>query len=574
MKLFIVENEPLMIADFLAAINSVKWSYLMFPHNDDTGADEKSIRHFLIEVSKERPDVVVLDAALTIKEEKLLDELTLEGEDVSENSLSGFKYCRALASERLGIPIVFLTKYGDGQVARIAMRVGADRVLTKRSKNEDLIQEIDDLVKAKTPHDPSFYWPTREKLDSQGNDMWQGESLRNALDRFFMNISSVRRFGLFTATLRDILSPLFKGNLEAEQKLMLSLVKSQVLLSLVDPRLRDHVKHTGNVFWVGYRLLHDIPEFNEPEKLNGAITNFYKSSGSIPPRDQLLYAWTLAALFHDFGYVDERQIQLTALVKSLIPSMTIELSEVRNEASWIRNMNLLKDFASTFPEPNKFLFHYVDNVVSKFGLAIINGGKTIKAVDHGFLSAHRMLDMIPIDTLDSQKKKIVLHAALAIAYHNYAEIIHKWDLDDKCKGMLSIGVLPVCSLLAFCDNIQTWDRESDVDPALARTEAYDGILERLVLSDTAYVSGSEICEFSTSLNADKLGYDIKIRLRYFVESGVEIQKACESLGHDIQRWIDSEKLKEVCDRTGMSSLLNGEIVYELPMLAGIRKATF
>lgn len=454
------------------------------------------------------------------------------------------------------------------------MRVGADRVLMKSDENDKIIRDIEELVKLKTPHDPSFYWPAREKFDSLHNGMWQGDLLSKALDRFYMNRSSVRRFGLFTATLRNIIGPLFKGKPEAEQKLMLSLVKSQVLLSLVDPRLRDHVKHTGNVFWVGYRLLHDIPGFNEPEKLTGAIPALYNSEGSMTPNDQLLLAWTLAALFHDFGYVDERQYQLAGLVKSLVPSMTIEHADVGSETNWDRNMDLLRDFAGNFPESNKFLYHFIDAVKTKFGRDLKIGGKSVKAVDHGFLSSHRMLELIPFDALDAQMKNIVLHAALAIAFHNYVEIIHKWKLEDKCKGKLSIGTLPVCSLLAFCDNIQTWDRESEVDPALARTEAYDEILERLILSDTAYVSSSEIIEFTTSPKADGDGYDLKLRLRYYVEAGDDIQKVCEGLGHDIQRWIDTDRLKEVCERTGISSLLKGKILYELPMLAGTIPAPF
>ena len=273
MKLFIVENNLLSIAEFIEAMGELHWSHYIYAHPKEQPADDKSVKEFLQQVCKEQPDAVLLDAAMTTKEEKLLDRLQYDGKEVSEDTLSGFKYCKALARERLGIPIVFLTQYDQGQVARTAMRTGADRVYIKEGKttnNKDLCRDIEELVKAKTAHDPAYYWPMREKLDAS-DDMWQKKVMRSGLDRFFLNDSSVRRFGQFTAALRNILSPLFKGDGESEKKLILGLVKSQVLLSLVDPRLRDHVRHTGNVFWVGYSLLHEVREFEDPLTLNGGF---------------------------------------------------------------------------------------------------------------------------------------------------------------------------------------------------------------------------------------------------------------------------------------------------------------
>ena len=136
----------------------------------------------------------------------------------------------------------------------------------------------------------------------------------------------MRRFGLFTASLRGILSHLFQGDPACEKDLMLSLVKSQVLLSLVDPRLRDHVKHTGNVFLVGYRLLHEIEEFVNPLLLQGCVPALYDQSGQLSPSEQLFNAWTLAAMFHDYGYVDEKQEKLKDLFSSVLPSATITLN--------------------------------------------------------------------------------------------------------------------------------------------------------------------------------------------------------------------------------------------------------
>lgn len=573
MIVFLVEDKPLSLSKLTDAMKERNWSHYSFAFKRPSVSDEKTIRRFVSEVSGLKPDIVVLDAALTPREERLLDDLRLEGEEVSEGSLSGFRYCRALANERLGIPIVFLTKSPHGQVARMAMRVGADRVLVKRSKTSYLLHEIEELVKTRAPHDPAFYWPMRAMLDD--GHVWQADTLRKALDRFFLNESSVRRFGLFTASLREILSSFFQGDAQAERKLMLGLVKSQVLLSLVDPRLRDHVRHTGNVFWLGYRLLNDIPE------LHGALGDGYAAAlypgEGLRPTEQLYYAWTLAALFHDYGYVDERRDQLTELVAGLIPGISFKYTDVRTEASWVRNLRQIRQFVSDLRGQSHFLYHFIDSVMSYFGNEVEASkarGKRTTFIDHGILSAHRLLDMVPIERLDVSRRNIVLHATLAIACHNYVEILNKWNFGNECRGNLSLGEFPACTLLAFCDNLQTWDRESEVDPALGRAEGNDGLLERLVLSDTAYVSGSEISDLAMSRSTDPLAYDLNITLRYFVTGSRGVEEICETLGQDVQRWIDSGRLREVCGMIGIESLVHGRIKYQLPMLAGTHEATF
>lgn len=113
-----------------------------------------------------------------------------------------------------------------------------------------------------------------------------------------------------------------------------------------------------------------------------------------------------------------------------------------------------------------------------------------------------------------------------------------------------------------------------MDTALSHTERHDSLLERLVLSDTAFVSDSEITEFSVKRSSDDSKDDISINLKYFVEPAGNIDAVCEKLGDDIKRWIDSGRLKDVCEMTGMSSLVTGRVIYDLPMMAGNHKAEF
>lgn len=563
----------LIVEDILASVypmtmeaKAQKWDCINYGLRLPVDTDE--LHRYLLEICKTRPDIVVIDIALNPEEAIKIDDAAVEGTQVPEEMFSGFKYCQALANEHWNIPIVILTRSESANLTRAALKAGANRVLIKREHPDNLIMEMTKLVRSKAAHDPIFFWQLCDTL-SACPSMWHSNIIEQALNRFFLNQSIIRRFGLFTASLRGILSPLFQGDMEAEKKLMLGLAKSQVLLSLVDPQLRDHVKHTGNVFWMGYRLLHDIHDFEQPQSLSGYLTGLYDQNGLLTPRDQLLYAWTLAALFHDFGYIDERQDQLIGLVKSLLPNIKIENTGVRDEDSWDQNIPKLLEFVEQIAGRTHFLFNFINTVYASFGSKRkridSKVSKTTALIDHGFLSAHRLLDTIPFKQLDTQKRNIVLHAALAIACHHHTEILRKWKFESNCSGHLSIGTFPVCSLLSFCDSIQTWDREPEVDPVITQTEAYNDLLERLIISDTAYISGSEICEFSTIRREDNNGYDLRLRLRYFVEAAGGVQEVCEKLGDDIQGWIDSNRLKDVCEIMGITPLLHGQIAYELPM---------
>jgi len=564
MKMLIVENELGEILNFMTAAQKQKWDCITYAVQVPVNSNEQ--RRFLQSICEMRPDVVIIDIALCDDETELIDDVSLDHANVNEDMFSGFKYCRTLVKEKWKIPIVFLTQINRANVTRAAANVGADLVLAKDSQVGDLLQEVTDLVRSKASHDPKFFRILSDTL-SLGSDMLQERTMELAMNRFFLNQSTVRRFGLFTASLKGILSSLFQGNSDAEKNLMLSLVKSQLLLSLADPRLRDHVKHTGNVFWVGYQLLHEVKEFEKPEQLTGAIAELYNAPGMLTPRDQLFHSWVIASLFHDFGYVDERQGQLTELVHSLVPSIKFEHAKVRSEDKWNSNMDLLRKFVNKLFGHDNFLYHYIDQVMNCFETEKEIKGKKKQLIDHGFLSAHRLLDMIPLDKLDEQMKNVVMHAAMAIVYHNYVEIMENWKLNNNCDGQLEIGALPICSLLTFCDNIQTWDRESELDPALSRSK-YDDFLTRLVMNDTSYVSGSEICEYSILKRGDNTGYDFKLKLRYFVETAGSVLEVCEKLKNDIQAWKATNRLNTVCEKAGISLILRGQIEYELPIQYG------
>jgi hypothetical protein len=65
---------------------------------------------------------------------------------------------------------------------------------------------------------------------------------------------------------------------------------------------------------------------------------------------------------------------------------------------------------------------------------------------------------------------------------------------------------------------------------------------------------------------DDNGSDINLSLRYFVEAAGGVQDVCENLDNEIQRWIDSGRLRDVCEATGMSTIVHGQIVYKIPLM--------
>jgi len=147
MRLFIVEDKIGTIMAFIQAVKDRHWTYTDVSVGAGVAATEEAFREFLKDVCEYKPDIVLVDTALTNDEESRLDQLIRSQQEVSENEFTGLRYCQALAREKTGIPIVLFTKYFNGQVARAAIKAGADHVLSKSDDSTDMVlREIEELV--------------------------------------------------------------------------------------------------------------------------------------------------------------------------------------------------------------------------------------------------------------------------------------------------------------------------------------------------------------------------------------------------------------------------------------------
>jgi len=551
----------------LASVAKKEWECFPFTPCTENPSKEEEIKNFLEMVCKMEPAVVLIDAALNDYENRLLHEFGIEDKEVEDDTLSGFKYCKALSSEKLGIPIIVFTQASDGGVARAAIRNGADRVIVKRGFPTNVIAEINEFLKLRIPHDSTFYLEVRNSIISN-DSLCNDDYLIKALDSFYTNRSTIRRFSLFTASLREMFSYLSVGNPEIEQLFMLNLVKSHLILSIVDPQLRDHVSHTGNVFWIGYEIL---SKYFDSKKLETSLSNELSLNSS------LISSWTLAALFHDYAYLEEHNENIGKVLSSLIPNTTINYQDIRDDSSFDNNMECLRAYVKSKYPDTPFLFNFIDMVAITYNHKKIikntNGEKTIFK-DHGILSAHRLLCMIPIEKLEKNKREIIYEAALAIVCHNYIDITAKWEIKEKCIGEFEFSKFPIISLLMFCDNIQTWNREGDLDPSLYRSEASDSIFDRLVFMGSAFISESEINEFSIYFNPEIKKLCLNLSIKYFVKGIKDFDSLITSKAEEIQRWINSKKLNKVCSVSNISSILTGKITYYLPLMKGKKKISF
>lgn len=73
--------------------------------------------------------------------------------DVNLPDLNGLKLQELLSEKRSGLPIIFVTGYGDVPMTVRAMKAGAVDFLTKPFENEALIDAIERALKANTAHE-------------------------------------------------------------------------------------------------------------------------------------------------------------------------------------------------------------------------------------------------------------------------------------------------------------------------------------------------------------------------------------------------------------------------------------
>ena len=255
-----------------------------------------------------------------------------------------------------------------------------------------------------------------------------------------------------------------------------------------DIKQRDHYIHSVNVFILGLCIYSQNESFRN---VFAAKNKEFLQFDSV--REEFLFRWGIASLFHDIGYpVEIVNNQLTSFI-----ALVADKQEMRNLAkpyisffnfekvNCIKSLNIekikLADFLEENPESDRIdplkptdllsysLHRSFDLPLGSIRLVLDNFLSTMQEsgfVDHGFYSSLIVLkwygemlqgNCFTSNCLFSQ----ILDSASAIFLHNaYRNILRK---EPFSLGSLAPGLHPLAYMLILCDEAQEWNRKTDLD---------------------------------------------------------------------------------------------------------------
>ena len=256
---------------------------------------------------------------------------------------------------------------------------------------------------------------------------------------------------LFFQELRHVLKSYEKEDLVT---ILLKYVDIEVIVEAISLSHIAHVNHVIQVFFLGILIL---------EKLNPSWN-----------RRKLIFAWMMAALFHDVGYDIER---------------------FKEEEEYRKRRNKFWNFITcrkTNPAPIKIKeYPYIKNIINNYIMnnvipffedqtitydQFINlykiGDNNDFKYDHGFISAlkyHFILKLFDKKRRKSGESNPVIHnathrhyyrdwspnirAIIAMSLHNFRKVKRVIKLESNDKNAF------IAYLLIICDEIQLWDSD-------------------------------------------------------------------------------------------------------------------
>ena len=268
---------------------------------------------------------------------------------------------------------------------------------------------------------------------------------------------------------------------------------------------RDHFIHSVNVFILGLAIFSQNTKFRDTMAkyvLKSKYQKYYKMEDGTLSREEFLYRWGIAALFHDIGYpVEIIGKQLTKFIDDGIQSISddysvktgIDFKDFNDFNSIVKQDPHFTDvYRNDYPnssfmdmyKPTDIMAHKisVDLGVNPYDLAdhldkFIYYMGDMGFVDHGVFSSILVLnsyghlmqkyygELISNAKDEEEKEKLinkyayffypVVDSASAILLHNYYRNAMQ---NDFGQGRLEPSKSPIAYLLILCDELQEWNR--------------------------------------------------------------------------------------------------------------------
>ena len=271
---------------------------------------------------------------------------------------------------------------------------------------------------------------------------------------------------------------------------------------------RDHFIHSVNVFVLGLAIYSQNVNYQDifEDYIERSPYEKYYKIGDELSREEFLYRWGIAALFHDIGYpVEIIGNQLAKFVND--GSQSISSKYKVNTAVNFRNFNELNTivkvdpnfpeiYRQDYPETNFINLYKPTDIMAHQIFTDLYVGEDIKAIehfdelsgdlkklifhlnnfidymaennfiDHGFFSSIFVLNsyaaLMQKYYNDKEKEKYayffypVVNSATSILLHNY----YRGTLqnEDFNLGKLKPNQNPLAYMLILCDELQEWNR--------------------------------------------------------------------------------------------------------------------
>jgi len=328
-------------------------------------------------------------------------------------------------------PVVKKESYLETENKNLCKKI---ETLKYELKSSEKIKQNQDIQ-----HEQVLVNTLKQYLSSKTMNEWE-PSLLEMLKKHSPDLTANQYFANIKLQFDD-LSRFLEISPEPFKEMAQSFLKQDLMSHISNPKAWGHSKHVLNVFWLGYFILNSQLLSDEAAVTKIAKTCFLTEKELENPIKSINRAWALASLFHDIGLIGEKLDHLIKNSNAILKNYPWKNSDDKIEVLKINySMEERRDMLkNTFAKLGGLLGPFHTEVDTAFKLNL----------NHGVLSAVTILDRFGNDDI----KGSIQTAALASAFHKI----------EFQANELKFSKFPIACLLKFCDEIQTWERETGLE---------------------------------------------------------------------------------------------------------------
>lgn len=440
--------------------------------------------------------------------------------------------------------------------------VGAKLFISKQTPKDVACNLLKSLSTQLSVREPCLADALHQRFGA-GPKPWESARVEAACDEYYKNMHGHRRFAILCAKMEVQFAKVIPQK-KAMAEFIRYMIESHDLMAVADRTVPDHIRHSGNVYFVGYFLMNSLPAFKSLETLQHYRAEAFNCANEEVRFEQLNLAWLLASLFHDSGYAIEHSKSVVACLSRISGA---DLSRVEDDMykafdvateiePLIKYCNRLGDFGKNVGAALSW-------IASKWNQTVpTRDGKRKMVFDHGVLSAARLLHLYKTTHPKKDVGETILQAASAMALHNAAPLREVFpDPELSLLQEIPFSIFPVAALLALCDTFQIWDRELN-DIAIPLDIDAVATVERV---NRAFINNSQVVRFDWKQTPRKESVWLgDVHIKYSLQHGEQCEEVCDSIKASITRWIASERGEDMSKLFSLGPVVRVKVSYWIP----------